>query len=93
MGGEMKILLTAVLLSAVLGACKKKQPEQIPQPKAAEPVAVSTAVVPSNPLEVPGAYLKATVGQIDKAKAAAALYEKSAAESQKSLELDRTGGN
>lgn len=90
----MKILVATVVLTALsLGACKKKQPENIPQPKAGEPVAVSTAVVPSNPLEVPGAYIKTTVGQIDKAKAAAALYEKSAAESAKSVDFNNTGGN
>lgn len=90
----MKIIVAAVVLTAFsLGACKKKQPENIPQPKAEPQVAASTSAVPSNPLEVPGAYIKATVGQIDKAKAAAALYEKSAADSAKSLELDRTGGN
>lgn len=91
----MKNLAAAVVLTALsLGACKKKQPENIPQPKAERAAAVSTApVVDQNPLTAPGSYLKATVGQIDKAKAAAALYEKSAADSAKSLELDRTGGN
>lgn len=90
----MKFLFAVSALAALsLGACKKKQPENIPQPKAEPQVAASTSAVPSNPLEVPGAYIKTTVGQIDKAKAAAALYEKSAAESAKSLDLNNTGGN
>lgn len=92
----MKILFAAVLIAFTLGACKKKQPENIPQPKAeqAQAAAVSTApVVDQNPLTAPGTYLKTTVGQIDKAKAAAALYEKSAVESAKSLDLNNTGGN
>ncbi|KAF0124118.1 MAG: hypothetical protein FD154_2501 [Elusimicrobia bacterium] len=93
----MKTLVAAVILTALaLGACEKKRPENIPQPKAdqAQTAAVSTApAVDQNPLTAPGSYLKSTVGQIDKAKAAAALYEKSAAESAKSLDFNDTGGN
>lgn len=94
----MKIKLAAALLALVfsLGACKKKAPENIPQPKAGPETAsaaVSTAAVPANPLEVPGAYLKSTVGQIDKAKAAKALYEKTARQEAASLDLNNTGGN
>ncbi len=91
-------LTAAVLLCACLAACKKaKQPEQVPQPKmeetqAAAP-AVSTAAVTQNPLEAPGNYLKSTVGQIQKAKDAKALYEESAKKSMGSLDLNDTGGN
>ncbi len=91
-------LLTALLLCAGLAACKKaKQPEQVPQPKmdetqAAAP-AVSTAAVQQNPLAAPGNYLKSTVGQIDKAKAAKVLYEDAAKKSMQSLDLNDTGGN
>jgi len=94
----MKITIAAALFAAVFasGACKKKAPEEIPQPKVAEQAAaagVSTAAVAANPLAVPGAYLKSTVGQIDKAKAAKALYEKTAKEEAAALDLNNTGGN
>lgn len=72
-----KIIFMAAL--AAFAGCKKKAPEQIPQPKAAE-TAVSTDA-PAGMLAAPGNYLKTTVGQIGKAKAAAALYEKTAKDS------------
>jgi len=89
----MKTFLAAAFLGLVffVGACKKKAPENIPQPKA-EAVAVSTAAT-ANPLEAPGAYLKTTVGQIDKAKAAAALYESAAKAEAAAADLNNTGGN
>ncbi len=92
-------LLTALLLCAGLAACKKaKQPEQVPQPKMDEPQAAAPAVstapaVDQNPLNAPGNYLKSTVGQIDKAKAAKVLYEDAAKKSMQSLDLNDTGGN
>lgn len=92
----MKITLTAAFLALAfsVGACKKKAPENIPQPKV-EPqaAAVSTAAVTTNILEAPGAYLQSTVGQIDKAKAAKALYEKAARDNAAALDLNNTGGN
>ncbi|MDD5210759.1 MAG: hypothetical protein PHV36_15335 [Elusimicrobiales bacterium] len=92
----MKIFLAAALLALAFSveACKKKAPENIPQPKV-EPqaAAVSTAAAAANPLEAPGAYLKTTVGQIDNAKAAAALYEKAAKAEAAAADLNNTGGN
>ncbi len=92
----MKTTLAAATLALVfsVGACKKKAPENIPQPKA-EPqaAAVSTAAVTTNILEAPGAYLQSTVGQIDKAKAAKELYEKAARDNAAALDLNNTGGN
>lgn len=92
----MKTIIAAAFLALAFsfGACKKKAPENIPQPKAQpEAAAVSTSAVTSNPLELPGAYLKSTVGQIDKAKAAKELYEKTAREEAAALDLNNTGGN
>jgi len=92
----MKRSLLLALVPALCFACKKKAPEPIPQPKA-EPVkqaaAVSTAPVSSNLLEAPGNYLKTTVGHINEAKAARALYEKTARQEAASLDLNNTGGN
>lgn len=90
----MKTVIAAVsVLALFLGACKKKQqPENIPQPKAEAP-AVSTSAVTQNPLEAPGAYIKSTVGQINKAKAAAAIYEESARKSMQAADPNNTGGN
>jgi hypothetical protein len=94
----MKTVIVAVsVLALFAGACKKKeQPENIPQPKAEATTAapaVSTSAITQNPLEAPGAYLKSTVGQINKAKAAAALYEESAKKSMQSADPNNTGGN
>lgn len=89
--------LAALLLLAALGACKKKQPENIPRPKAEPPAqaaAVSTApAVDQNPLTAPGNYLKTTVGQIQKAKDAKALYEATEKKNLDGLNLSDTGGN
>jgi len=86
-----------IVLAAVLGlaACKKKAPEQIPQPKAeAQAAAVSTeTAVEQNPLKMPGAYVKTQVGNIEKAKAAKALYEKASKEHMETLDLGGSGGN
>ena len=92
----MKIIFAAatLALSFSVGACKKKVPENIPQPKAdTQAAAVSTAAVAASPLEAPGEYLKTTVGQIDKAKAAAALYESAAKAEAAAADLNNTGGN
>jgi photosystem II stability/assembly factor-like uncharacterized protein len=72
-----RIILLAAF--AAVCACKKKAPEQIPQPKAETP-AVSTAA-PAGMLAAPGQYLKTTVGHVGEAKAAAALFEKTAKDS------------
>jgi hypothetical protein len=92
-----KIISVFVLCAACLAACKKKPPEVIPQPKAAgEQVAavVSTApVAETNLLKVPGNYIKTTVGHIGEAKAAKALFEKTAKQEAASLDLNDTGGN
>lgn len=73
------VLITMAAALAVFSVgCKKKQAEPIPQPKA-EQAAEKTSEKP--PETAAGNYLRNRVGQIDKAKAAKALYEKSAQES------------
>lgn len=94
----MKVkLFAAALALPALFACQKKQPENIPQPKTEPPAqtaAVSTApAVDQNPLTAPGTYLKTTVGQIQKAKDAKALYEATEKKNLDSLNLNDTGGN
>jgi len=91
--------IIAVLLLAVFAAgCKKKEPEQIPVPKAepaaaAVPAAEPAAPAPSqNPLTAPGNYLKTTVGQVQKAKAAAAVYEDAAKNRADALDSSKLGG-
>lgn len=95
-------IFAALMVLACLTACEKKRaPEQIPQPKAdgpqaaapAAPAASTAPVVDQNPLTAPGNYLKTTVGQVQKAKAAKALYEDAAKKSMQSLDLNDTGGN
>ena len=95
----MKTCLTLAILAAAFGfaSCKKKQPENVPVPKAEPPpqtaAAVSTAVFSQNLLEAPGNYLKTTVGHVKEAKAAKALFEKTANEELKSADVNNTGGN
>jgi len=95
-----RLIFAAMLCAPGFAACKKKQPEVIPQPKAGDvqAVAVSTeAAVSTAPatglLNVPGNYLKTTVGHIGEAKAAKALFEKTAKQEADSLDLNNTGGN
>lgn len=84
-----------VLAGASLCACTKKQPENIPQPEAeGGAVAASTApVVEQNPLKAGANYLKTTVGQVEKAKAAAAVYEDAAKEHFNGTDVGDAGGN
>lgn len=95
----MKTYRTLAIIAVAFGfvSCKKKQPETVPVPKAEPPAqaaAVSTAPVFSqNPLTAPGNYLKTTVGHVKEAKDAKALYEKTAKDGLKSLDLNNTGGN
>ena len=99
-GGGGKTCFTLALIAAafVAGACKKKTPETVPVPKAEPPAqtaaAVSTAPVFSqDPLAAPGNYLRTSVGHVKEAKAAKALYEKTAKDELGSLDLQNTGGN
>ena len=88
-------LAFAVLAGVSLCACGKKQPENIPQPQAGD-VAVEASTAPAveqNPLKAGANYLKTTVGQVEKAKAAAAVYEGAAAEHFKGTDVDDAGGN
>lgn len=91
------VLIAAVLCAGSFLGCKKRQPENIPQPKAetaAQEQPVSSApAVNQNPLTAPGNYLKTTVGQVQKAKDAKALYEETAKQGLKNLDLNDTGGN
>jgi hypothetical protein len=93
----MKLKFLAVLSLPVLFACQKKQPENIPQPQAEPPAqaaAVSTStVIDQNLLTAPGTYLKTTVGHVQEAKDAKALYEATEKKNLDSLNLNDTGGN
>lgn len=85
-----KLLKLVVAAAALLAACKKKAPENIPQPKA-EPAAEQSAEKP--PETAAGNYLRREVGHIQEAKDAKALYEKSAQETLgAAADLDGTGG-
>ncbi len=100
---NISYLAAAVLAGAFLCGCKKKQPETIPQPKAEEaadaaadapaPAEPAAREVEQNPLKAGEKYLKTTVGQVDKAKAAAAVYEDAAKEHFKGTDVDDAGGN
>ncbi|MCM2266676.1 MAG: hypothetical protein NDI60_02755 [Elusimicrobiales bacterium] len=72
----MKKVFLLAAAAACLLACKKKNPENIPQPKA-DGTAVSTAA-PAGLLEAPAAYVKNSAAKVDKAREAAALYERTA---------------
>lgn len=96
----MKTCITAAVIGLAFGlsACKKKPPESVPVPKTEPPAAAAVAVSTApgfsqNPLTAPGNYLKTTVGHIKEAKEAKALYEKTAKDGLKSLDLNNTGGN
>lgn len=92
-----KIIFLAALAAFGFSACKKKQPESIPQPKTGpdgQAAAVSTGpAVAGSPLAAPGNYLETTVGRVGEAKAAKALFEKTAVQQLDSLDLNKTGGN
>ena len=87
-GYLMAGLLPGLLFAA---ACKKKAPEQIPQPKAEPAQAAAPAEKP--PETAAGNYLRGQVDQIAKAKAAKELYEKTEKANLNSLDLNNTGGN
>lgn len=91
-----KIIFTACLIALTAG-CKKKvpAPERVPTPKAGEiSAAASTAAATTGGmLAAPGNYIRTTVGQVEKAKAAKTLFETTAKEQTKSLDLTDTGGN
>lgn len=92
----MKMTIAAALLLPALFACQKKRPENIPRPKTEPPAQAAVSTVPAagrNPLAAPGNYLKTTVGQIQKAKDAKALYEATEKKNLDGLNLDNTGGN
>jgi hypothetical protein len=96
----MKKIILAACLVALTAACQKKAPppEQVPAPKAEageiSGAAVSTrAVRMGGMLAAPGNYIRTTVGQVQKAKDAKALFETTAKEESKSLDLNDTGGN
>lgn len=96
----MKTYITLAIIAAAFGsaACKKKPPETVPVPKA-EPPALAAAAVSTAPaagqdlLAAPGNYLKTTVGQVQKAKAAKTLYEKAAQDRLNSMDPGNIGGN
>ena len=92
----MKKIILAACFIAVAAACKKPAPppETVPVPKTDAAVSESTvAVRPVCMLQVPGNYIRTTVGQVEKARAAKALFEKTAAEESKQRDLNDNGGN
>lgn len=95
---KIHIAFAVLAVSFCLVSCKKKQPENVPVPKAEPPaqtaaVASTATVFSQDPLTAPGNYLKTTVGHVKEAKDARALYEKTAKDGLKSLDLNNTGGN
>ena len=92
-----KIFILPVLVLAVgAAACKKRAPETVPQPKAEDTAAAGVSTGPvkaAGPVAAPGNYLKTTVGQVGEAKAAKALFEKTAQQGLDNLNLDKAGGN
>jgi hypothetical protein len=95
----MKIVLILAVLAVVIGFViyKNKPPEVIPQPKAAAtglaPAVSTVAVVEQNPLKMPANYLKVTLGHVNEAKAAKALYEKTEKDQMGGFDKSSTGGN
>jgi hypothetical protein len=95
----MKNLVIAVIfvLASGAAACKKRAPEPIPRPKADEAAqgagASTDSVKAAGLLEAPGNYLKTAVGQVDKARAAKALFEKTAKQELDGLNAEKTDGN
>jgi hypothetical protein len=97
----MKKIILAACFVALAAGCKKKlpAPEPVPAPKAvageisgaAAPVSTAAATT-GGMLAAPGNYIRTTVGQVEKAKAAKALFETTAKEQAKSLDLNDTGG-
>ncbi len=93
-----KIIFTACLIALTAG-CKKKvpAPEQVPAPKAEAGelvgAASSRAATTGGMLAAPGNYIRTTVGQVEKAKAAKTLFETTAKEQAKSLDLNDASGN
>jgi len=91
-------ILAVLLIAAFAAGCKKKEPENIPVPKAesaaaAVPAAEPAAPAPSqNPFTAPGNYLKTTVGQVQKAKDAAAVYEDAAKNRADALDASKLEG-
>lgn len=92
-----KFAAAVLIFGTIFTACKKKPPENVPVPKAetaaVEPAVSTMPAVNQNPLTAPGNYLKTTVGQVQKAKDAKAIYEQAAKQNMQSLDLDDTGGN
>lgn len=92
-----KIFLTACLIT-MTAACKKPAPppENVPAPKAGDAAAVAASTEAAKPvgmLQAPGNYIRTTVGQVEKAKAAKALFETAAKEESKQRDLNDNGGN
>ena len=96
----MKKIIFIACLAALTAGCKKKVPvpEPVPAPKVeageTSGAAASTrAVTMGGMLAAPGNYVRTTVGQVQKAKAAKVLFETTAKDQAKSLDLNDTGGN
>ena len=97
----MKTISLIMLCAVCLAGCKKPVTEPVPQPKTGDQtVAVSSApAVSTSPtvsqsfLNMPGNYVKTTVGHIGEAKAAKALFENTAKQEAASTDLNNTGGN
>lgn len=81
----MKKIILMMLLVAPGAGCKKKVPPPVSVP-------VPKAQVEGSLLNAPGNYIRNTVGQADKAKAAKTLFEDTAKKRVQSLELNETSG-
>ena len=95
----MKTIVLSLSLAVLCAACGKNvpPPEGAPAPKAqAEGLPGGAGVAGSTTtslLDMPGEYVKTTVGQVAKARAAKAQYEEAAKAQTKNLDLNENGGN
>lgn len=87
-------MAAVLILAAGLAACKKRVPENIPQPKAGDPLGAAAGPADATgPLTAPGERIKAGAGYSGKAGEAKALFERTAGQKMESLDLDNHSGN
>jgi hypothetical protein len=90
--------ILAVSILALGAACETKNQESTQKPQAGTLLSTEAvhgsvnAVAEGGLLNLPGNYVRNTVGQVNEAKAAKALYEETEKERLKSLEFTDTGG-
>ncbi len=93
----MKNIVLSLVFAALATGCGKQvpPPASVPAPKTQAEELPGAAVAGSTMttdglLNAPGNYIENAVSNIDKAKAAKALFENTAKEQAKSLDLDET---